>query len=94
MAERHAPKRRPHNALTDPYSESPLSDPGVLSASPQSFIIERTQSLDALQDFENTFDLSRASPSAKSEIEVILDDGTTQKRTISLSTIPEQKELK
>ncbi|RCI05716.1 hypothetical protein CU098_007131 [Rhizopus stolonifer] len=93
MAERHAPKRRPHNALTDPYSESPLSDPGVLSASPQSFIIERTQSLDALQDFENTFDLSRASPSAKSEIEVILDDGTTQKRTISLSTIPEQKEL-
>ncbi|GAN06647.1 conserved hypothetical protein [Mucor ambiguus] len=32
------------------------------------------------------------SPSAVSEIEVILDDGTTQKRTVSLSTLPDQDE--
>ncbi|KAG1178552.1 hypothetical protein G6F70_001716 [Rhizopus microsporus] len=47
--------------------------------------IERTQSLDALQDF----DFVQGSPSAQSEIDVILDDGTTQKRTVSLSTIPD-----
>ncbi|CAO3651153.1 unnamed protein product [Mucor fragilis] len=83
----HPNRRRPHNAA--PIIGSPLSDPGIssLSTSPQSFFFERTQSLDAIthQSFP---DMAR-SPSALSEIEVILDDGTTQKRTVSLSTLPE-----
>ncbi|KAL9547369.1 hypothetical protein MBANPS3_006191 [Mucor bainieri] len=82
-------RRRPHNAATAIVG-SPLSDPGIssLSTSPQSFFFERTQSLDAIthQSFP---DMAR-SPSAVSEIEVILDDGTTQKRTVSLSTLPDQ----
>jgi hypothetical protein len=89
MVDIHSPKRRPHNAITDSIAGSPLSDPGVLmSASPQSLFLERTQSLDAPY-LEDIFDLSKASPSARSEIEVILDDGTTQKRTVSLSTLPD-----
>lgn len=32
------------------------------------------------------------SPSVYSEIDVVLDDGTLQKRTVSLSTLPEQEE--
>ncbi|KAG1503778.1 hypothetical protein G6F54_001436 [Rhizopus delemar] len=59
-----------------------------MSASPQSLFLERTQSLDTPY-LEDIFDLSKASPSARSEIEVILDDGTTQKRTVSLSTLPD-----
>ncbi|PHZ11973.1 uncharacterized protein RHIMIDRAFT_237792 [Rhizopus microsporus ATCC 52813] len=80
-------KRRPQNAVKEPIIGSPLSDPGIpsFSTSPQSMFIERTQSLDALQDF----DFVQGSPSAQSEIDVILDDGTTQKRTVSLSTIPD-----
>ncbi|KAI7901238.1 Fusaric acid resistance protein-like-domain-containing protein [Cokeromyces recurvatus] len=83
-------KRRPHNAIIG----SPLSDPGIssLSTSPTSYFIERTQSLDVgfHQDyFDNQLDRS---VSNFSEIEVILDDGTTQKRTISLSTIPDEQE--
>ncbi|KAK4510949.1 uncharacterized protein ATC70_000058 [Mucor velutinosus] len=84
-------RRRPHNAAA-PIIGSPLSDPGIssLSTSPQSFFFERTQSLDAIthQSFP---DMGR-SLSVVSEIEVILDDGTTQKRTVSLSTIPDQDE--
>lgn len=33
------------------------------------------------------------SPSVYSEIDVVLDDGTLQKRTVSLSTLPEDDEL-
>ncbi|KAI9476242.1 MAG: Fusaric acid resistance protein-like-domain-containing protein [Benjaminiella poitrasii] len=83
-------KRRPHNA----FIGSLLSDPGVpsLSSSPTDFFMERTQSLDA-NFLHNYFDhdLGR-SPSTFSEIEVILDDGTTQKRTVSLSTIPDEQD--
>ncbi|KAI8059981.1 Fusaric acid resistance protein-like-domain-containing protein [Gilbertella persicaria] len=83
-------KRRPHNAV--PIIGSPLSDPGLpaLSSSPQSFFIERTQSLDNVLH-QQELELGR-SPSNLSEIEVILDDGTTQKRTVSLSTLPEYTE--
>jgi hypothetical protein len=35
-----------------------------------------------------SMDLPTASPSVYSEIDVVLDDGTLQKRTVSLSTIP------
>lgn len=97
--------RRPSNAAPPssssiPLISSPLSDPGLpsLSSSPQSFFIERTQSLDALyyqqqqQQSDSDRDLMGKSPSAFSEIEVILDDGTTQKRTVSLSTLPDTHE--
>jgi hypothetical protein len=85
--------RRPSNAAPNSTHliGSPLSDPGL--PSPQSFFIERTQSLDAIHDqqqrLENERDLMGTSPSAFSEIEVILDDGTIQKRTVSLSTLPD-----
>lgn len=83
-------RRRPRNAA--PIIGSPLSDPGLssLSTSPQSFFIERTQSLDEL-NHQSSLNMAR-SPSAMSEIEVILDDGTTQKRTVSLSTLPDEDE--
>ncbi|KAG2203276.1 hypothetical protein INT47_000196 [Mucor saturninus] len=88
-------KRRPYNAA--PLLGSPLSDPGLpsLSSSPQSFFIERTRSLDVFhqqdqQDFNQ--DLFGRSPSSFSEIDVILDDGTVQKRTVSLSTLPDEDE--
>ncbi|KAI9363139.1 Fusaric acid resistance protein-like-domain-containing protein [Pilaira anomala] len=88
-------KRRPQNAA--PVVGSPLSDPGLppLSSSPQSFFIERTRSLDILQQLHDR-DLDQGfltrSPSTFSEIEVILDDGTVQKRTVSLSTLPDEEE--
>lgn len=34
-----------------------------------------------------------ASPSAYSAFQVVLDDGTLQKRTISLSTLPDEADL-
>jgi hypothetical protein len=87
-----SPKRRPYNAA--PIIGSPLSDPGIhsLSTSPQPFFIERTQSLDALQehDLHDIRERIERSPSNFSEIDVILDDGTTQKRTVSLSTLPDE----
>lgn len=88
-------KRRPYNAA--PLLGSPLSDPGIpsLSSSPQSFFIERTRSLDVLQQHERqdcSQDFFGKSPSSFSEIDVILDDGTVQKRTISLSTLPDEEE--
>lgn len=78
-------QKRPYNAA--PIIGSPLSDPGIpsLSTSPTSFFMERTQSLDA----EMSNDLDR-SYTNMSEIEVILDDGSTQKRTVSLSTLPDE----
>ncbi|KAI8355698.1 Fusaric acid resistance protein-like-domain-containing protein [Blakeslea trispora] len=82
-------KRLPHNAAT--HLGACSSDTGLyeLSTSPQSFFIERTQSLDnIMQERQRYLELGR-SPSSMSEIEVILDDGTTQKRTVSLSTLPE-----
>lgn len=85
-------QKRPYNAA--PLIGSPLSDPGIpsLSTSPTSFFIERTQSLNALQQQqpETGSDLDR-SYSNMSEIEVILDDGSTQKRTVSLSTLPDEE---
>ncbi|OBZ89088.1 Protein BRE4 [Choanephora cucurbitarum] len=84
-----SPNRLPHNAATNLGAS--LSDAGLqeLSTSPQSFFIERTQSLDnIMQERQHYLELGR-SPSNFSEIEVILDDGTTQKRTVSLSTLPE-----
>jgi hypothetical protein len=88
------PKRRPYNAA--PIIGSPLSDPGLhsLSTSPQTFFIERTQSLDSLheQDLRDTREHMERSPSNFSEIDVILDDGTTQKRTVSLSTLPDEEQ--
>lgn len=87
-------KRRPFNAAPSPLVGSPLSDPGIppFSSSPQSFFIERTQSLDFLSDNNRrkSTDSLQRSPSTFSEIEVILDDGTTQKRTVSLSTLPDR----
>jgi hypothetical protein len=88
-------KRRPYNAA--PPVGSPLSDPGLppFSSSPQSFFIERTQSLDFLSGDGGRRDSGESlerSPSNFSEIDVILDDGTTQKRTVSLSTLPDVSE--
>ncbi|KAI8079169.1 hypothetical protein BDF21DRAFT_36450 [Thamnidium elegans] len=88
-------KRRPHNAA--PVLGSPLSDPGLpqLSSSPQSFFIERTRSLDIIQqlhDRDLDQDYINRSPSTFSEIDVILDDGTVQKRTVSLSTLPDEEQ--
>lgn len=85
--------RRPYNAA--PYVGSPLSDPGLpqFSTSPQSMFIERTQSLDFLGQHDarrDSLDSLQRSPSNFSEIEVILDDGTTQKRAVSLSTLPDR----
>lgn len=88
-------KRRPYNAA--PYLGSPLSDPGLppFSTSPQSMFMERTQSLDFLggqhDSRRDSTDSLQRSPSNFSEIEVILDDGTTQKRTVSLSTLPDRE---
>ncbi|KAI8975478.1 Fusaric acid resistance protein-like-domain-containing protein [Mycotypha africana] len=82
--------RRPYNAA--PIIGSPVSDPGspALSTSPTNYFFERSQSLDALQqDYFGHHELGR-SPSTFSEVEVILDDGTTQKRTVSLSTQPDE----
>ncbi|KAI9271970.1 Fusaric acid resistance protein-like-domain-containing protein [Sporodiniella umbellata] len=91
MDENYVPKRRPYNALADPQPESTPSTLGIpiLSTSPQSSMMNRTQSSEGFRDFDSIFDPSIASPSARSEIEVILDDGTTQKRTVSLSTLPD-----
>lgn len=87
-------KRLPYNAA--PIIGSPLSDPGLhsLSSSPQTFFIERTQSLNSLQNQElhYTREQMERSHSNFSEIEVILDDGTTQKRTVSLSTLPDEEQ--
>lgn len=88
-------KRRPYNAA--PLLGSPLSDPGLppFSSSPQSFFIERTRSLDVFEQpdqQDSNQDLFGRSPSSFSEIDVILDDGTVQKRTVSLSTLPDEEE--
>ncbi|KAI8973011.1 Fusaric acid resistance protein-like-domain-containing protein [Pilobolus umbonatus] len=75
-----SPQRRPQNAV--PLLRSPLSDPGLLSSSPQNYFMERSQSLNELTGVYSS------SPSGVSEIDVILDDGSQQKRTVSLSTLP------
>lgn len=57
----------------------------VLSGSSMSFASDRQRGGARLYDVSS---MAR-SPSSLSEIEVVLDDGTLQKRTVSLSTLPD-----
>ncbi|KAI8367685.1 Fusaric acid resistance protein-like-domain-containing protein [Radiomyces spectabilis] len=74
-------KRFPRNA-TPTYSHSSENTRAHFSTSPQSFD-------NSMLRFQSDLDQLTRSPSAYSEIEVILDDGSVQKRTVSLSTIPD-----
>lgn len=73
------PKRLPRNAAPIPF----ITSAEVLSTSPGSYQIEPPPSLG------QSLDIPTRSPSGYSEIEVVLDDGTLQKRTVSLSTLPD-----
>ncbi|KAI8887178.1 hypothetical protein K501DRAFT_242906 [Backusella circina FSU 941] len=73
MSDKTDAKRRPKNAAPIPVSNKRYNDYGF-ATSPKSFV---------------SSDLPLASPSVFSEIDVVLDDGTLQKRTVSLSTIPD-----
>ncbi|KAI8339686.1 Fusaric acid resistance protein-like-domain-containing protein [Chlamydoabsidia padenii] len=72
-------KRLPRNA-TSPIID--LVDNHHLSSSPQSYPTTSFHSFGQYPPLR--------SPSATSEIEVIMDDGTIQKRSVSLSTLPDQ----
>ncbi|KAI9314607.1 Fusaric acid resistance protein-like-domain-containing protein [Dichotomocladium elegans] len=82
-------KRLPRNAAPIPFPVPTRSaqNSTYLSTSPASFLNEPPQSLSQWSD--QVSDIPTRSPSSYSEIEVVLDDGTLQKRTVSLSTIPE-----
>jgi hypothetical protein len=73
MSDKTDTKRRPKNAAPIPVSNKRYNDHGF-ATSPKSYV---------------SSDLPLASPSVFSEIDVVLDDGTLQKRTVSLSTIPD-----
>lgn len=79
------PKRLPRNAAPIPFPASGQSRT-FLSTSPTSFTSDQYPSLGQWSD---QVDIPTRSPSSYSEIEVVLDDGTLQKRTVSLSTVPE-----
>lgn len=79
------PKRLPRNAAPIPFPSSGQSRT-FLSTSPTSFTSDQYPSLGQWSD---QVDIPTRSPSSYSEIEVVLDDGTLQKRTVSLSTVPE-----
>ncbi|KAI7873761.1 hypothetical protein K492DRAFT_211962 [Lichtheimia hyalospora FSU 10163] len=79
------PKRLPRNAAPIPFPSSGHSHT-FLSTSPTSFTSDQYPSLGQWSD---QVDIPTRSPSSYSEIEVVLDDGTLQKRTVSLSTVPE-----
>lgn len=79
------PKRLPRNAAPIPFPSSGHSHT-FLSTSPASFTSDQYPSLGQWSD---QVDIPTRSPSSYSEIEVVLDDGTLQKRTVSLSTVPE-----
>lgn len=87
MSESPPQKRLPRNAAPIPF---PASSHGThyLSTSPRSFLSDQPQ-LSFGQVSDHALDLPTRSPSTYSEIEVVLDDGTLQKRTVSLSTLPE-----
>jgi hypothetical protein len=74
-------KRLPRNA-TSPIHD--YVDIQHLSSSPQSYPTTSFQSFGQCPPLR--------SPSATSEIEVIMDDGTIQKRSVSLSTLPDPDE--
>jgi hypothetical protein len=94
-----SPNKRTSKSGT-PLVGSPFSDPGLpsLSSSPQRFFIDRTLSLDSFSPFENEQQQQqqqqRESERSTSfnETEVVLDDGSLIKRTVSLSTLPDQQE--
>ncbi|KAF7728169.1 hypothetical protein EC973_006563 [Apophysomyces ossiformis] len=77
--------RFPRNAA---FSPSPTSDNDglIYSTSPQTFRNEPFRSFGGLSD---PVEPPIGSFSSRSEIEVVLDDGTLQRRTVSLSTIPD-----
>ncbi|CEP12732.1 hypothetical protein [Parasitella parasitica] len=68
-----------------------LSDPAIpsLSTSPESYCTERTHFRQTFTHQSN-LETGRSSPET-SEIDVILDDGTTQKRAVSLSTLSDEE---
>ncbi|KAI8647098.1 Fusaric acid resistance protein-like-domain-containing protein [Parasitella parasitica] len=77
-------RRRPENA--DHSSDPVLSS---LSTSPESYFTEGAYSRQTLTHQPNP-ELERSSPGI-SEIDVILDDGTIQKRAVSLSTLSDEE---
>ncbi|KAI9278480.1 Fusaric acid resistance protein-like-domain-containing protein [Phascolomyces articulosus] len=84
-------KRLPRNAAPIPFPTSTVlrgqQQQTTLSASPGSYVNDRHSTLS--QWGEQVSDIPTRSPSSYSEIEVVLEDGIIQKRTVSLSTIPE-----
>ncbi|KAI9496374.1 Fusaric acid resistance protein-like-domain-containing protein [Zychaea mexicana] len=80
-------KRLPRNAAPIPFPTVLRGQQTVLSTSPGSYASDRHSTL--AQWGEQVSDIPTRSPSSYSEIEVVLEDGMIQKRTVSLSTIPE-----
>ena len=79
-------KRLPRNALPIPCSKTTAKE----SSSYQRNQFMSPPSFDG-SDFV-VGSLPTASPSGYSTFDVVLDDGTLQKRTVSLSTLPNDKE--
>ncbi|CAO3595551.1 unnamed protein product [Absidia cylindrospora] len=75
-------RRLPRNA-TSPSPD--YMNIQYLSSSPQSYPTTSFQSFGQLPPLR--------SPSATSEVDVIMDDGTVQKRSVSLSTLPDQDDV-
>lgn len=73
MSETSDFKRLPRNAAPIPCPNTTTVDNQTLSPTFSSFVGS----------------LPNGSPSVYSEFDVVLDDGTLQKRTVSLSTLPE-----
>ena len=82
-------KRLPRNAAPIPFPNTVLrgEQQSTLSTSPATYASDRHSTLS--QWGEQVSDIPTRSPSSYSEIEVVLEDGIIQKRTVSLSTIPE-----
>ncbi|KAI7853809.1 Fusaric acid resistance protein-like-domain-containing protein [Circinella umbellata] len=81
-------KRLPRNAAPIPFPNTVLrGEQNVLTTSPGTYASDRHSTLS--QWGEQVSDIPTRSPSSYSEIEVVLEDGIIQKRTVSLSTIPE-----
>ena len=86
-------KRLPRNAAPIPFPNTVLrgEQQSTLSTSPATYASDRHSTLS--QWGEQVSDIPTRSPSSYSEIEVVLEDGIIQKRTVSLSTIPEPQSL-
>ncbi|CAO3632462.1 unnamed protein product [Cunninghamella blakesleeana] len=74
-------KRLPRNATSSKPDSPFLPSSAVYSTSPQSY-----------PNYQSFSQYPVLSPT--SEVEVIMDDGTVQKRTVSLSTLPDVNEMK